>query len=642
MKNFLSFILVLSSLSVWAQWSTDPAVNNLLTPTGIDGYHFGENENGAAIILYNDIEAPGMVYYFQIIDQDGYLLYPDGGELLCNHPNATYSVVNDLVSADNNGNFIAVASDYRHGESYHNFFTAYKISPDGDMLWGENGICLDNTPSDLLVGMNMIHLVDNSIIFAWTSYTLEGTIEAIIQRRDEDGALIWETVLGDATTNCSFPFVLDAGNNELNLIYATGSSNSIMVNKLNVSNGETVWSDAVLVYDGGFGYVSIWNALSYTSDGDGGVFITWDDNRNLNDLHPTFLSHILSNGDYGLSVGAGGLRLGYNDSQNLRANSPKVVYDKENEFAYITWREFDMVTQSWQRIIAQKVNLAGELLWSNQGVEIVPLAQQTYSFQSVQLDNDNNIIVFYMSYHSGADQRGYAILTDGETGSPLWNEHTMISTVSSPKSGLSSTPLINGQFWLTHWNDERSGNYQAVAQRLFLDGGFETIEPPSGCTITCPENIILEVEPVVFSAIVEYVVEFQCEISTELAQLVQVEGLASGAYFPIGTTNNVFHLLYEDEILASCSFDVTLEKNDRIEGVNESPFSIYPNPTSGKVKIENETSRIENIQLFDLYGKMLFEKSNINDHQIQIDLSNFSDGLYFIRINNQLMKVVKQ
>ncbi len=62
--------------------------------------------------------------------------------------------------------------------------------------------------------------------------------------------------------------------------------------------------------------------------------------------------------------------------------------------------------------------------------------------------------------------------------------------------------------------------------------------------------------------------------------------------------------------------------------------SIYPNPTTGKLWIENKlnaSKEMEEILIYDLRGALMFRSSNMQDDWI--DMSNFPSGLYLIQIN---------
>jgi hypothetical protein len=67
---------------------------------------------------------------------------------------------------------------------------------------------------------------------------------------------------------------------------------------------------------------------------------------------------------------------------------------------------------------------------------------------------------------------------------------------------------------------------------------------------------------------------------------------------------------------------------------------VYPNPTTGELRIENEELRIENVEIFDVFGKKIFHSpfSILNS----FDLTVFPPGIYFIRIQTENSVVTKK
>lgn len=68
---------------------------------------------------------------------------------------------------------------------------------------------------------------------------------------------------------------------------------------------------------------------------------------------------------------------------------------------------------------------------------------------------------------------------------------------------------------------------------------------------------------------------------------------------------------------------------------NKNNFIVYPNPSSGILNISSNgnVDFIESISIHNLLGKTLYSK-NVNDTSTQIDLSNFSKGMYFVIIKS--------
>lgn len=78
-----------------------------------------------------------------------------------------------------------------------------------------------------------------------------------------------------------------------------------------------------------------------------------------------------------------------------------------------------------------------------------------------------------------------------------------------------------------------------------------------------------------------------------------------------------------------------------IEDAELSEFSIYPNPTKGKLLITN-TVAIEDIQLFDTTGRVIYTIDKIHDSEILLDLTGYINGIYLLKIGGKTFRIVKQ
>lgn len=71
---------------------------------------------------------------------------------------------------------------------------------------------------------------------------------------------------------------------------------------------------------------------------------------------------------------------------------------------------------------------------------------------------------------------------------------------------------------------------------------------------------------------------------------------------------------------------------------------IYPNPTTGQLRVESGEWRIENVEIFDMFGSHLMSVKPLDffdSQKITIDIWFLPKGVYFLRFNNQTIKVVK-
>ena len=82
------------------------------------------------------------------------------------------------------------------------------------------------------------------------------------------------------------------------------------------------------------------------------------------------------------------------------------------------------------------------------------------------------------------------------------------------------------------------------------------------------------------------------------------------------------------------------------QNANSLSYSIYPNPTKGKISVEiNGVSEKLELQVCNLQGEIIKVQKLANNKQSQtteIDLSNYAKGIYFVKIiNNNFVKVEK-
>jgi hypothetical protein len=71
--------------------------------------------------------------------------------------------------------------------------------------------------------------------------------------------------------------------------------------------------------------------------------------------------------------------------------------------------------------------------------------------------------------------------------------------------------------------------------------------------------------------------------------------------------------------------------------LQERIISIYPNPTNDLVNIEIQKGSINRIELINVYGQSIYS-SKENGCCINIDISNFVSGIYFVRLNGLIAK----
>ncbi len=120
--------------------------------------------------------------------------------------------------------------------------------------------------------------------------------------------------------------------------------------------------------------------------------------------------------------------------------------------------------------------------------------------------------------------------------------------------------------------------------------------------------------------------------------------------FTMNTTDNSSRIVFD---LGNSTSDVTitevkleevvLQWPTSIKDIGELKTTVYPNPATDKVYINN-LDDFTDVSFYNLQGKTVLQKK-ISAMQNQIDIQDFENGLYFVRLTgknkNQVVKVMK-
>ena len=112
------------------------------------------------------------------------------------------------------------------------------------------------------------------------------------------------------------------------------------------------------------------------------------------------------------------------------------------------------------------------------------------------------------------------------------------------------------------------------------------------------------------------------------------------------STENPYSFTVTEDVELVANF----EDEVGIKNLEVSDIKIYPNPTTGKLKIENGELKIENIEIYDIYGRNVgakFPSNKLEGWQPQADgvvfnISHLPSGIYFVIITTESGVVVKK
>ena len=427
----------------------------------------------------------------QLIDTAGNLLFEKPMHVSLQRSSSMIEVTT-LLYVDRDGNAIIGMADNRYDVNRleHESFSVYKISQEGEMLWGKNGITLDGeNVYELTMGLSMVQITDGSYIFAWTHGGYRTPLSISMQRISEDGEMLWteeRITLTDpkGRDNYQLPTLVDGGNNQAIMVYYKGSSRDIYARMIDFT-GQSVWSEDTRIYNGGWGSIPPHTLVDIKPSGNNGVLVSWCDDRFNVGIESPHLAYVKNNGDLGFYE-ENGVKLGYADWRSFDANC---LYDPATDDFYVMWNESDE-PQAWYRMVAQRIDKeSGELLWGENGLELEPMERTNYGFNSLQTGADGNIAFFYMRSYSTSfgNVEGIATLVNAEdTLQRVTKQITKIEGVETEKSRLESTAMYDNRFWVVKWVDSGALGDPDKEERYFAQ------RVNSDLTLGCNANNAIE------------------------------------------------------------------------------------------------------------------------------------------------------
>jgi Secretion system C-terminal sorting domain len=64
-------------------------------------------------------------------------------------------------------------------------------------------------------------------------------------------------------------------------------------------------------------------------------------------------------------------------------------------------------------------------------------------------------------------------------------------------------------------------------------------------------------------------------------------------------------------------------------------MKVFPNPSNGIVNISLPSNDSYTLLIIDIQGRIVSKKEGINDAQIQLNLSDWNSGIYFVNLSTK-------
>lgn len=663
----LLITLVFLSVNAFAQWSNNPAINLAICDTSGEQAlaKIESTSDGGCYVSWFDTRSGSYNVYLQRLDPLGNKLWAPNGLLVSNNPQDTWIVDYDLL-VDDNDNAIIAFTDIRNSGNLNPF--VYAISPNGDFLWGTNGIDLNPT-SDFQANPRLAKTDDGNIVVAWIIAATRNQVG--LQKISPAGTKLWGTnpiILQSATEGFSYPDIVtsDSGGVVLFHTATTGSFPAQTVKlraKKITSAGNISWN--VNIQD--LGKISPWTEPKVYSDNNNGGLISWHDDRDNNNLQSAFVQRVSSNGTIYFPVDGAEASL----KPNRHKFNPVCAFDKSTNETYVFWMETEP-DQNQNGISGQKLSSNGTRQWTDNAKTFKELSvpySTSISYLTSEMGNGKAYLFYLEGSSSGINDKveGFACNSSGDF---VWtNNFTILSNPTSDKLQLVSTVDIYKNCKLA-WGESRLDAGGIYAQDINPDGQLG--------------NSVLPVELVSFSANVSNnSVTLNWKTATELnnagfeVQRKQVLGqqlsICNSEWNVLsfvngnGTTSESHSYSFSDNELSTgkymyrlkqIDFDGTVTYSNEVEVYVGLPqtFSLeqnYPNPfskggsTSGgnpTTKIKYAVSSVQNIdvidvslKIYDILGNeictLVEQKQFAGDYEVEFNASSLPSGIYFYKLN---------
>lgn len=464
MKKPIYFLLLaLLPLLIQAQWSSNPAENlqlsdlpgeDVISKTAIC-------PNGDVYVGYFTSVSGSYNIWLQRLDHQGNILWDQNGLLISDHPSMSWLTDWDMT-ADLENHAIMTWQDIRNGGN--NNIVAYRISPEGEFVWGEDGLSLSDSPAFDAAPKVSVTASNNAVI-AWQSETV-----IIRHKVSPDGSLLWgeDGITMSGLKNFTWPQLMPVGDDDVIMKYFEDSgppnapTRHVFAQRY-TSDGSAVWAQPTVISNQGG--ISAWTQLfPMISDGNDGFYISWHEDRDFTNLYKAYVQHIDQDGN--AMFEENGLIVSLNTSMNHFY--PQLSKPENDPHIYVLWNEVNGNQNQWG-IYGQKVSEAGDLKWGDNGKALLPMGTKALLPQK-GLQHGDDIILIYEDYFNSYETSLKAMRLD-PNGDFVWEDETVfISSVQSEKIHIDVSDWHQNQ-WVMSWEDKRSGgNPDIYIQNLLPTG----------------------------------------------------------------------------------------------------------------------------------------------------------------------------
>lgn len=464
-KVIIITCIFLISLSVKAQWSTDPTVNTAIcTASGNqDQQQICPTSNGGAIIVWRDSRNGSNDIYAQKLNAVGAVQWTPDGVVICTSANTQQF---PKIVSDGSGGAIISWQDNRSG-TYYDIY-AQRINSSGTVQWVADGVAICTSANEQQYP-TIISDGYSGAIFTWQDKRGGTYFDVYAQSINSSGTVQW-TVDGvaicSATNNQYYPTITSDDSGAAIITWydhRNGANNHIYAQRIN-SSGTVQWAtDGVVICIVGTNQF----VPTITSDGSSGAIITWQDNRS-GIYYDIYAQKISSIGTVQWTSNGVIICAAVNDQ------SDQTIVSDGSGGAIITWTDYR--NGLYYHIYAQRVNSSGIVQWTADGVAICTARRDQYS-QNIISDGSGGAIITWEDYTTGTTKNIYAQKINS-AGTVQWVANGMTICTATREQFAPTINTDGSDGAIITWSDIRNNlNLHIYAQKIYSSGVLASTPP---------------------------------------------------------------------------------------------------------------------------------------------------------------------
>jgi hypothetical protein len=411
---------------------------------------------GGAIVVWADLRAGiNADLYAQRVGPGGAVLWAADGMPICT---ATQYQSSPLVVPDGSGGAIFAWQDFRSGNVTDIY--AQRVNSSGYVQWTANGLAVCTGKASLVLGQIIADGAGGAII-VWVDRR-SATNDVFAQRINSSGAAQWTangvTVCGAAGSQV-LPAVASDGANGAIVAWQDSrtSPSNVYAQRIDATGAAQWTANGIVVCNEALAQT----APQIVSDGSGGAIVAWTDHRNTVD-DDIYAQRVNAAGAVRWTANG----IGIVSSMTGKQSDCRVVPGAANE-AIVAW--LDLRNGSTADIYAQKVDTAGAVQWTANGVAVSAAANGQTAMQLVSNGAGGAVATWQ-------DERGASGAWDiyaqkiNTNGSMAWTANGVAACQAAANQTVPQLAPDGVGGAIIAWTEARNASFDIYSQRIDAAG----------------------------------------------------------------------------------------------------------------------------------------------------------------------------